>query len=261
MRSLLCLLIGLSSLTSIAVGAEPAVSPTTVASSAGVPSLPQLRGILAVGKERQFSLVSSSAGAATWVKLGATFEGWTLTDYKAADETLILARDGQHVPIRLAGSSIADAPAAAAVKGTIADAEELLRKMDFDRMLSRILDQQKAGMANMTRQMTGGKDLPPEAKAMQKQATDLMFEAMKVETIKEDVAKIYSELFSKDEMRAMMDFYGTPAGQAMIEKQPEISQRMNQLMMARIATVMPKIRELQQESINQMKAKAAAGAK
>ena len=41
---------------------------------------------------------------------------------------------------------------------------------------------------------------------------DALWAEMKPDDLKNDVAKIYADLFSKEELRGMSDFYATPAG-------------------------------------------------
>lgn len=223
---------------------------------------PQLRGLLSADGERQFSLVAPGGAAPKWVKLGATFDGWELADFKAADESLILKKGGRTVVLKMETSVIGNAPGSAA-KATLADAEEVLRKMDFERMMTRMLDQQKAAMANMTRQMSqgaGGNAVAREdMAAFQKKTMDMIFEAMNFPEMKNDMAKVYSETFTRDELRGLSDFYSTPAGQAMVEKQPEIAQKLNEMMMPRMMAAMPKIQAMGKEFAAEQAAKRRAG--
>lgn len=213
------------------------------------------------GGTRQFSLASPGRGSSAWVKVGQDFDGWDVAEFKPADESLVLKKGGQTLVLKLADGSVVNAPVAAA-KATLADAEEVFRKMDFDRMMSRIVEQQKTAMASMTRQMAAGRPGMdnPEVAELQKKTMDVLFEAMDLPGMKNDMVKAYSEIFSKDELRGLSDFYGTPAGQAMVDKQPEISQRMNALMMPRMMAAMPKIQEMQKAFAAEQMAKRKAAA-
>jgi hypothetical protein len=77
--------------------------------------------------------------------------------------------------------------------------------------------------------------------------------------MKKDMIRIYSETFTKEELRGMSDFYATPAGQSLIAKQPDVQRKMNEAMMPRMMEVMPKIKELNQTFMAEQKAKASAG--
>ncbi|MEO6568957.1 MAG: DUF2059 domain-containing protein [Opitutaceae bacterium] len=197
------------------------------ASAATSDAPPQMRGLLSTDGERLFSLVSPGSVAPKWVKLGATFDGWELADFKSAEEALTLKKGTRTVVIKMEGSSIG-AAAGTTGKATLAQAEEVLHKMDFERMMGKIMDQQKAAMADMTRQMgqgaAGGANRE-EVAAFQKKTMDALFEAMNFGQMKNDMAQVYSETFTPDELKGLSDFYSTPSGLAMIEKQPEVSQK------------------------------------
>jgi hypothetical protein len=69
---------------------------------------------------------------------------------------------------------------------------------------------------------------------------------------------VYSQVFSKEELQGLSDFYSTTAGQAFSEKQPELAQKMNEVMMPRMMAMMPKIQAMQKQFGEEMKAKHAA---
>lgn len=248
-------------LLSVVLASPTFAAEATAASAADAP--PQLRGLLSADGERQFSLVAPGGAAPKWVKLGATFDGWTLADFKPAEESLILKKDGRTVVLKMEQSVTGSAPGVAP-KASLADAEEVLRKMDFERMMTRMLDQQKTAMANMTRQMSQGAGATgadrEDVAAFQKKTMDMIFEAMNFAEMKNDMAKIYSETFTRDELRGLSDFYSTPAGQAMVEKQPEIAQKMNDMMMPRMMAAMPKIQAMGKEFAAEQAAKRRAAA-
>ena len=56
----------------------------------------------------------------------------------------------------------------------------------------------------------------------------------------------------------MAAFNSTPAGKAMIEKQPAIQGRIQELMMPRLMAVMPKVQQLGKDFSQQQKAKLQA---
>jgi uncharacterized protein len=247
--SLLCLF----ALTTSAVIFSAETAPAT-----GPEAPPELRGVLIAGGVRQFSLVAPGRGTSAWAKVGERFAGWDIVEFKPADETLVLKKDGRRLVLKLADSAVADAPPAA-VKATLADAEEVFRKMDFDRMMSRIIDQQKVNMAAMARKMGGPGGSDPEARAaLQKKTMDLLFDAMDLPGMKNDMVKVYSEVFSKEELRGLADFYGTASGQALVDKQPEVSQKMNELILPRMMAAMPKIQEMQKQFTAEQAAKRQA---
>ena len=234
-----------------AFAAEPAPAPASDAP-------PELRGVLISGADQRFALTLPGGARTGWVGIGESFEGWKLASYNQADEALVVTKNGQKVSIKLASSKVG----AADVKATIADAEAVFRKMNFDEMLGKILDQSKKGQLNMMKQMMARnpqKGVSQEDMvALQTKIMDTMFAELKPETMRADFAKIYSDVFTKDELSGLADFYGTPAGQAMTEKQPELQQKIMEVMTPRIMAAMPKVQQISQEFAQQQQAKQQA---
>jgi len=234
-----------------AFAAEPAPTPASDAP-------PELRGVLISGADQRFALTLPGGARTAWAGIGESFEGWKLASYNQADETLVVKKDGREVSIKLASSKVG----AADNKATIADAEEVFRKMNFDEMLGKIMDQQKKSQLNMMRQMLARN--PPkdgsqdDRMALQTKIMDVMFGELKPEAMRADIAKAYSDVFTKDELAGMADFYGTPAGQALTAKQPELQQKMMEIMQPRLMAGMQKAQQLQQEFAQQQQAKQQA---
>ena len=238
-----------------AFAAEPAPAPAPANDAP-----PELRGVLISGADQRFALTLPGGASTAWTSIGGSFEGWKLTSYNQADGTLVVKKDGRDVSIKLASSKVGSADN----KATIADAEEVFRKMNFDEMLGKLMDQQKKNSLNMVRQMFA-RNAPKDGSqddrmALQTKIMDVMFAELKPESLRADLAKVYSDVFTKDELSGLADFYGTPAGQAMTAKQPEIQQKIAEIMTPRILAAMPKVQQLSKEFQEQQQAKQQAAA-
>lgn len=221
--------------------------------------LPELRGVLATGADRRFALAEAGGAATAWVGVGQTFAGWKLSAYRATDDVLVLERDGKTHELKLSSSAVGKTDA---TKATLADAEEVFSKMKFEEMLGKILEQQKQAMVAMTQKMMGGAKGVDSAElaAFQAKVMDTMFAELNPEAMRADMVKAYSEIFTKSELKGLSDFYGTEAGRAMIDKQPELTQRLNALMMPRMMAAMPKVQKLSMEFAQEQAAKKKAAA-
>ena len=150
-------------------------------------------------------------------------------------------------------------------ESTVADAEAVLTAMNFEQMMEKTMAGVRRQQTVMVDRMMGqlmpaGADRDAVV-ALQKKMIDEMMSAMNFGEMKGEVAKIYSETFTKDQLAALGAFYQSPAGQAFSDKQPEIAAKMNELMAPRIMAVMPKIQQMAKEFGAEMKAKKAeAGA-
>jgi len=54
--------------------------------------------------------------------------------------------------------------------------------------------------------------------------------AVAADAMRQDFARAFTEVYTKDELRGMADFYDTAAGKAWAEKQPEVQQKLMQAM-------------------------------
>ncbi len=225
--------------------------PATRAAEA---ELPLLRGVLLDGSGNLFCLADAT-GAATWAKLGQVHAGWKLESFDADRQVLVLSREGVRRELGLETARIQ----ASAAPATVADADALLEKMRFEDMIAKTIEaQQTAAIKAMGR--LGGKNLPDAERErmaeFQTKVMKTMIEEMDLPGMRQDMAKAMSEIYTADELRAQSAFYSTPAGQATLEKQPQLQSRMTELMMPRMMKAMPKIQAMTQEH-----AKAEAAAK
>jgi uncharacterized protein len=226
-------------------------------------ALPVFNATLTMGKQSRFVLIGADGKPSSWLQLGDTFEGYTLKAFDAKTDTLDLERDGKTSHVMLATDAAVVAGAVPAAPATLADAENVLNKMHFEQMMDKMMAQQKTMMSRMFDQM-GAKNVPAadreEFLAFQKKMVDELLSSMGLDKMKDDVAKIYSQVFTKDQLDGLAAFYGTPAGEALNEKQPVIQQKMQEIMMPRMMAVMPKIQQMSREFGAQMKAKHEAAA-
>ena len=222
-------------------------------------------GVLTLSNAQHFGLVNEGATRTGWVKLGGEFDGYVLKSYDAAAKTLTLEKDGKEYAVVLADNKFdGSAKAAAGTKATIADAEAVFASMQMEDMLAKVLEKQMAGQnkmitANMEKQL-GGKVDPEDLAQFQKKMYETMLEAMNPEQMQKEMVQLYAENFTKEELSAMAAFNSTPAGKAMIEKQPMIQGRIQELMMPRIMAAMPKMGQIGKEFGEQQKAKIQARA-
>jgi hypothetical protein len=238
-----------------------AASAADPAPAAPAPAKPELRGVMDLGDAKRFLLATSGGTQNKWESVGDTYGDWKVAEYRDKDRTLILRRDdGTELDLGLAAS----AASAEDVKATIEDAESVLHKMNFEKIMTAALAQQRKMMQTMGEKIAGGanansKGYDPEAYAAYRQKVlDLIQSAMDPKQMESDVAKIYSNVFTKDQLAGLGDFYDSPAGQAFSDKQPEIQAQMQQVVMPRIMAVMPQLQGMARDYAQQRRAAAAA---
>ncbi len=239
----------------------------TVAALQAAGNPPAFNAIMTMGKEHRFVLVSEAGTASSWLKVGGNFEGYVLTGYD--DKTGSLAvegTDGKVTELKLVADAATQSSGAAlpATPASLADAEGVLKVMHFDEMLAKIIEQQKKAMGPMLQRMVSSMKVPPEDRervmAMQKKVMDEALNSLTGPDMTADVARIYSNVFTKEELDSLGAFYSTPAGQAMVAKQPQIQEQMMQAMMPRMAQLGPKLQKVAQDYAAEKPAAQAAAA-
>ena len=226
--------------------------------------LPLFNAMLAIGKEHRFVLVDAHGKASSFLGLGETFAGYTLKNYDPKDGVLELEKDGKVSRVTLVADAATLSAPAARIPATITDAETVLNKMHFEEMMERAMAGQKKMIAaqfqRMSTQMAAQGADAADVADFQKKITDEVFSVLDEKTLKNDVAKIYSEVFSKDELDQISAFYSTPLGEMLNAKQPEVQERLGTIVQGRMMEVMPRVQKMGQEFGAQQKAKRAAAA-
>lgn len=229
-------------------------------------TLPLFNATLTVGKEHRFVLVDANGKASSFLSLGEVFAGYTLKAYDAKAGALDLERDGQVSRVTLVADAATIGAPAAPMPATVADAEAVLNKMHFDEMMERVLGQQRKAILGQFQQigarMTAQGVDPAEAAAFQKKMADEILAVLDPKQMRTDVSKIYSELFSKQELDQIGAFYSTPLGEMLAAKQPAVQEKLGAIIQGRMGEVMPKVQKMGAEFAAAQKAKreAAGGA-
>jgi uncharacterized protein len=226
-------------------------------------ALPLFNATLTVGKEHRFVLVDANGKASTFLRLGENFDGYTLKSYDAKAGALELERDGKISRVTLVSDAAVTSGPAAAMPATIADANAVLNKMRFEEMMDRVIAQQRKAMGQnfeqMASRMTAQGVDKQEVAAFQKRMMDEVMSAMEPQKLKGDMAKIYSEVFTKQELDGISAFFSTPLGEVMAAKQPDVQEKLGAVIQGRMMEVMPRVQQMGRDFAAQQKAKKEGG--
>lgn len=225
------------------------------------PAAPELHGIIVTGRDCRFALVGSGGEFYGWVGVGATVGGWRLVEYIPGDDAVVLHRDDQQVIVRLSNSFVREAPSDGSVMATVAEADEVLSKMKFDALWDRTVEEQKKGIVSAMRQQATSEfakmGLPQtEIDALLDKMGEVVVAGMQSDVMREDFARIYSEVYTKEELQGMANFYDTAAGRAWAQKQPDVQQKLMQVMMPRVMQGMPAAQKVAADYLRQRAATA-----
>lgn len=102
--------------------------------------------------------------------------------------------------------------------------DELMKVIDFDKMINESIETSMKGLEQM---------LPGLAKH-QTELRNFYNKTINPQQLRNDVTTIYAEIFTEQELKDLITFYKTPTGQKALQKLPEIMQRSMQLAQQRL---------------------------
>ena len=107
----------------------------------------------------------------------------------------------------------------------MAKLEEMLALTHADRLVQQIMVQVQPRMTNQMKQMNLPDDARPAAEEMQKRIMALIAEKLSWEKLKPAYVKAYAETFTEAEIAGAVEFYKSPAGQAILDKITQLLQK------------------------------------
>ncbi|MEM9227505.1 MAG: DUF2059 domain-containing protein [Verrucomicrobiota bacterium] len=219
---------------------------------------PIFRAILDMGEVKTFSLSDDSGQQNAWVKPGDTFMGWEITRYDRETRQLSVTQGDTTAQL----SIVAQSAETGAEPGTLAEAAEVFRLMQFDEMMQSTMDAQRKATKDMMRQQMAqsGAAIDEELLDIQASAVDDAFELVDWPKMKESMIQVYADNFSSNELQAFASFYSTPAGKAMINKHPVIQLQTMEVMMPEMMKMGPEIQKRMMERLQAYEDKKAAEA-
>lgn len=225
--------------------------------------LPLFNATLSVGKDHRFVLIDSAGKASSFLAIGESFAGYKLKSYDAKTGVLEIEKGGVVSKLTLVGdAAIANAPMPPA-KATVADAEAVLNKMHFEEMLERSLVRQKKMIAaqfeRVSEQFTRQGADPADAAEFQKKMTEEVLSVLDGKALKSEVARIYSDVFTRQELDQIAAFYSTPLGEMLNSKQPEVQDRLGAVIQGKMGEVMPRVQQMGRDFAMNLRAKQQAG--
>jgi uncharacterized protein len=158
---------------------------------------------------------------------------------------------------RLAVAGSSPAPAVDA-RPTEASVRQLFQAMHIGTLLDSYYNQIDGMLDTSLRQALQGRQPTPQQQqiidGMRAKFTALLKEELNWQGMEPTFIRAYRDTYTQHEVDGILAFYRSPAGEAMTAKQPELMQTVMQAMQQRVAAMAPKLRELQQETVKELKA-------
>ena len=134
---------------------------------------------------------------------------------------------------------------------------QLLQLTKVDRQMDSVLAQMEGAMKASLQRLTQGKPLSVDEQAMldQRQAkmSAILKEELSWDKVKDQYVQAYREMFTQEEIDGLIAFYQTPAGQSLVNKQPELAKRTMTILQQRMAPVMQRIQKMSEAAASELK--------
>lgn len=129
-------------------------------------------------------------------------------------------------------------------------AEELMNLLKVNENIERSLAMMKQMVTAQIEQIKpapGQSAVPSSVAGQMDKMIDMVGQELSWDKLKDDYITLYADTFTDQELKDMIAFYKTPAGQAFINKQPELIKRSMEVSQKVLAQVIPKIQAMAKE--------------
>lgn len=128
-----------------------------------------------------------------------------------------------------------------------AKAQEMLTLLHMDRLMDQMMNGMMEQMNTATRQL-GGDSIKAEDQAkideFQKKIFQLIQSQMSWKALEPDYVNIYANNFTDEQLDAILVFYKSPAGVALVDKLPTLTNQGMQLAQAKMVALQPQLRQM-----------------
>ena len=128
-----------------------------------------------------------------------------------------------------------------------AKAQEMMALLHTERSVQQISDNIRKQVADAAQNVIGA-DATPEKKAklddFNKQASQMIDAQLSWAGLQAEFTDAYVKAFTEEQLDAILSFYKSPGGVALLEKMPGVNAQITQVGQARLATLQPQLKQL-----------------
>lgn len=135
-------------------------------------------------------------------------------------------------------------------------AAELLKRMKFERNMEQSFAVARQMQMAQLKSMTLSNFDAAAARDVREKAMNYLQQELSWKNLKEEFVTAYADVFTEDELRGLVEFYKSPAGQSYVEKVPTLMQRSGEITQKRMVEIGPKIRSMVGDAAEEHKANA-----
>jgi hypothetical protein len=155
----------------------------------------------------------------------------------------------------IAATAFAEAPGKVDAKTELA--MQLMVVTNVDRTMQQMADQVPAMMEKQFESYGSCPASSAVVREMSAKMGEKVTSVLKSDAMKIDIASVYAEVFSEDELRETIAFYKSPLGHKLLERMPELMQKSMQISQDRMKDVMPELQKLGEQYDERIREAAA----
>jgi uncharacterized protein len=127
-------------------------------------------------------------------------------------------------------------------------AKEIIALTDVGKLLDQVMAQIKQMQGQMMTQAGIPESEKEKAAALQDKLQAKMAEAFDMKKIEPQFIDIFTSVYTVEELKAISEFYKTPEGKSMIEKQPQVLQKSMQVAQNIVQGLLPEIQKILEDA-------------
>ena len=124
---------------------------------------------------------------------------------------------------------------------------ELMQIMNFDQTMQSMQGQMRGMMEEQFKSYATCEAAQPVLREFSGKLSDRMMGYLTDENLKVDIAAVYADVFTVEELRGVVDFYRSPIGKKLVERMPELMQKSMGITQDRMKAMMPELKALGEE--------------
>ncbi len=137
------------------------------------------------------------------------------------------------------------APAVAGQKEDLA--KEMLNLSDMQKMIDQIVAQVQQMQTAQLKLLSIPEKDQEKVLQFQSKLTKKIFDAMSWDKMEAEYITLFSTVYTVEELKAIVEFYKSPAGQSMLKKQPMLMQKTMQIAQSKIQSLLPELKKMTED--------------
>jgi len=134
-------------------------------------------------------------------------------------------------------------------------AEEIMKLTNMQKMMDQTKVQIQQMQIRVMQQLEVSEKDKKEAAEFQNKINVMIFNELNWDNIKSEYIKLFVDVYTIDELKGLVQFYKSPAGQSLIKKQPIIMQKSMMISQSKIQKLIPKLKKMTDEFSESIKEK------